>query len=310
MRYKVTVAYDGYRYAGFQKQINSNGIQSVIEEALEKVIHQPAAITAAGRTDAGVHALGQVFHFDGPDNISEYGYYMALNTLLPKDIRIQKVERVPGRFHARFSACSKHYEYVITTERDNPFTEPYKTYVYRPLDLEKMRQGAKILEGTHDFTSFCNAQIDPRKPRVKTITSIEVKEEGKDVRLIFKGNGFLRYQVRMMSAALIAVGTGQIDTSELKRILEAKDKNACRFNAPAKGLYLIEVGYPEELPELTLDLAKAMGMRKGDDEADHEPADHEQVDHKEANQEEVDHKEMDQENQTTKNQKSILSDDQ
>lgn len=264
MRYKVIVAYDGHRYAGFQKQINAKGIQSVIEEALEKVIHQPAAITAAGRTDAGVHALGQVFHFDGPDNISEYGYYMALNTLLPKDIRIQSVQKVPDHFHARFSAISKHYEYVITTERDNPFTSAYKTYVYRSMDLEKMREAAKVLVGTHDFTSFCNAQIDPRKPRVKTIYSIDILEEGKDVRLVFKGSGFLRYQVRMMSAALIAAATGQIDANEVKRILEAKDKHACRFNAPAQGLYLVGVGYPDVLPDLHLDLHKAMGLNESE----------------------------------------------
>ena len=113
-----------------------------------------------------------------------------------------------------------------------------------------MRQGAKVLEGTHDFTSFSNAQIDPAKPRVKTITSIEVKEDGNDIRLVFKGNGFLRYQVRMMSAALIALGQSKITVDELKTMLEAKDKHACRFNAPARGLYLVEVGYKkDEKPE-------------------------------------------------------------
>ena len=124
MRYKVTVAYDGHRYAGFQKQINGTGIQSVIEKALEKIVKEPVRITASGRTDAGVHALGQVFHFDGPEKIGTFGYYQALNTLLPKDIRIKKVEEADPDFHARFSAISKHYEYVLTRERDNPFIEP------------------------------------------------------------------------------------------------------------------------------------------------------------------------------------------
>ncbi len=250
MRYKVTVAYDGHRYAGFQKQINGTGIQSVIEKALEKIVKEPVRITASGRTDAGVHALGQVFHFDGPEKIGTFGYYQALNTLLPKDIRIKKVEEADPDFHARFSAISKHYEYVLTRERDNPFIEPYKTFVWQHLDLDRMRQGAKVLEGTHDFTSFSNAQIDPAKPRVKTITSIEVKEDGNDIRLVFKGNGFLRYQVRMMSAALIALGQSKITVDELKTMLEAKDKHACRFNAPARGLYLVEVGYKkDEKPE-------------------------------------------------------------
>ncbi len=245
MRFKVTAAYDGHRYAGFQKQVNACGIQSLIEKALQKInkSSEPVPVTAAGRTDAGVHALGQVFHFDGLEQIGEHGYYNALNTLLPKDIRIKKVEKADDDFHARFSAKTKHYEYVITTERDNPFNENYKTFVWRKLDIDRMRQGAKLLEGEHDFTSFCNAQIHPDKPRTKTIYSIEIVEEGKDIRLVYIGNGFLRYQVRMMSAALIALGEGRISLDELKRILEARDKHACRFNAPAKGLYLVSVGY-------------------------------------------------------------------
>lgn len=243
MRYKVTVAYDGHRYAGFQKQVNAKGIQSVIEHALEKVIKQPVSITASGRTDAGVHALGQVFHFDGPETIGTRGFYQALNTLLPKDIRIKKVEFADDDFHARFSVQYKHYDYIITNERDNPFIEHYKAVIWQTLDVDLMRQGAKILEGEHDFTSFCNAQIDPRKPRVKTIFKIEIQPKGQDLVLSYFGNGFLRYQVRMMSAALIALGTHKITLEQLKEILEAKDKHACRFNAPAQGLYLVKVGY-------------------------------------------------------------------
>lgn len=245
MRFKATVAYDGHRYAGFQKQINATGIQSIIEKALSKIIRKPVSITAAGRTDAGVHAFGQVFHFDGPNSISPLGYYNALNTLLPKDIRIQSIEPVPDAFHARFSASGKRYEYVITRQRDNPFIDPYKTFVWQELNLEKMREGAAILCGTHDFTSFCNAQIDPRKPRTKTIWSISIVEDGPDIRIGYHGSGFLRYQVRMMSAALIALGQNKITVEELKDILEARDKHACRFNAPAKGLYLLGVDYPD-----------------------------------------------------------------
>lgn len=243
MRYKVTVAYDGHRYAGFQKQMNANGIQSVIERALEKIMKQPVSITASGRTDAGVHAFGQVFHFDGPETIGTRGFYQALNTLLPKDIRIKKVEFADDDFHARFSVQYKHYDYIITNERDNPFVEHYKAVIWQNLDLELMRQGSKVLEGQHDFTSFCNAQIDPRKPRVKTIFKIDILEQGKDIVISYFGNGFLRYQVRMMSAALMALGSHKITVKQLEEILEAKDKHACRFNAPAQGLYLVKVGY-------------------------------------------------------------------
>lgn len=243
MRFKATVAYDGHAYAGFQKQSNGLGIQSILEEALEKIIGIPTPIVASGRTDAKVHALGQVFHFDGPANIHPYGYYNALNTLLPKDIRIIAVEEVPDDFHARFWAIQKHYEYIITQERDNPFVYPYKHFVWRSLNLEVMKQGAHYLEGTHDFTSFCCAQIDPRKSRIKTISKIEIIKQGQDIHIHYYGNGFLRYQVRMMSAALIALGEGKITLEQFQEILEAKDKHACRFNAPAKGLYLVEVKY-------------------------------------------------------------------
>lgn len=243
MRWKVTVAYDGHRYKGFQKQINGLGIQSVIEKALSKIVREPVSITAAGRTDAGVHAWGQVFHFDGPASITARGYYQALNTILPKDIRIRLVEEVDSDFHARFSAASKHYEYVLTTQRDNPFIEPYKMVTWNRPDPELMRQGAKVLVGTHDFSTFCCAQIDERKPRTKTIMRIDIFEEGEDIRLCFVGNGFLRYQVRMMSAALIALGQKKMTVDELQAKLEARDKHAFRLNAPAQGLYLIEVGY-------------------------------------------------------------------
>lgn len=242
-RFKATVAYDGHAYAGFQKQVNGIGIQSILEQALEKIIGTPTPIVASGRTDAGVHALGQVFHFDGPEKIGTQGYYNALNTLLPKDIRIKKIEEVPNDFHARFWATQKHYEYIITQEHDNPFTYHYKHFVWQPLNIPFMEQGAKLLEGTHDFTSFCCAQIDPRKPRTKTIFKIEILKQDQDIHIHYYGTGFLRYQVRMMSAALIALGQGKISLDQFKQILGAKDKHACRFNAPAKGLYLVDVQY-------------------------------------------------------------------
>lgn len=245
-RYKVTIAYDGHRYQGFQKQINAHGIQSEIEKALSKLLKTQAVITAAGRTDAGVHALGQVFHFDGPSSIGCRGYYNALNTLLPKDIRVLRVQQEQADFHARFSSVRKVYEYVMTSQQDNPFIEHYKTRLKRPLDLQAIRDAIPVLLGTHDFTSLSNAQIDPCKSRIKTIERIDVLTEGSDIRFVFEADGFLRYQVRMMSAALIAIGEHKLDAAGLQAILEAKDKHACRFNAPAQGLYLREVVYPKD----------------------------------------------------------------
>jgi tRNA pseudouridine38-40 synthase len=243
MRFKAVCAYDGSGFAGFQKQKNGLGIQSVLENALEKIVKKPVPVTASGRTDAGVHALGQVFHFDGPESISEFGYYQALNTLLPKTVRIKSVERVPDDFHARFSAKKKIYEYVISYDTQNPFIYPYMTVLRRKLDVQAMKEVSKVFLGEHDFTSFTHAKIEPGKNRVKNIESIEFFEEGKQLTIRFCANGFLRYQVRMMSAALMEAGKHKTDAKTVKKMLEAKDKEACRWNAPAQGLYLKEVVY-------------------------------------------------------------------
>lgn len=249
MKIKATVAYDGYDYNGFQKQNNGLGIQDVIEKALGKIHKAPTSITASGRTDAKVHALAQVFHFEKNPRIDERGYFQALNTLLPKDIRILKIETVEDDFHARFSAKKKRYEYVCTLNGNNPFTWKYKTFLKRKPDLEKMREAAQVFLGVHDFTSFTNARIDPNKPRTKNIQRIDILEEGDDIRLIFEADGFLRYQVRMMTGTLLAVGEGKISAQEVRQMLEARDKEVCRFNAPAHGLYLTRVFYAEDMSE-------------------------------------------------------------
>ena len=243
MLIKVIVAYDGYNYAGWQRQENALGIQEVIEDVLSKIHKESVEIVASGRTDAKVHALGQVFHFQPKENISCEGYFQAMNTLLPKDIRIQSCEFVNDDFHARFSAKKKRYEYVSTYDAKNPFIYKYKNVLRKHLDVDKMREACSYLMGEHDFTSFSSCKIDPRKPRVKCIDTIDIVEENQDVRFVFVGSGFLRYQVRMMSATLIAVGEGKILPEDVKIMLDQKDKHACRFNAAAQGLYLMEVYY-------------------------------------------------------------------
>ena len=243
MRMKATVAYDGYEYAGWQKQDNALGIQSVIEKALSTIHKEPVSITASGRTDAKVHAYGQVFHFEGIENMNGHQYVQALNTLLDPSIRIVDVVAVSDQFHARFSAIYKRYDYICTFDQDDPFAYRRKHRLFKPLNVENMKEGAQYLLGTHDFTSFCSSKIEPEKPKTKTITNISLIEEGKDLRMVFEGNGFLRYQVRMMAATLIEVGRGKIPPEKVKEILELKHKEACRYNAPAHALYLVEVGY-------------------------------------------------------------------
>lgn len=242
---KALVSYDGFNYAGWQKQENALGIQQVIEEALYKITKEHVDVVASGRTDAGVHAFGQVFHFETNKNIPAIQYERALNALLPKDIRILKAEEMPDDFHARFSAVGKRYDYYCSYDIKNPFNYKYRNLLTKKLDIEAMKNASKVFLGSHDFTSFASSKIDPRKPRVKTISNIEIIEEGMDVHFIFEGTGFLRYQVRMMTGTLIAVGQHKIGVDDVQRMLDAKDKSACRYNASSCGLYLVEVKYNE-----------------------------------------------------------------
>lgn len=240
---KCTVAYDGWAYAGWQKQENALGIQEIIESALEKIHKKPTSIVASGRTDAKVHALGQVFHFESDGKIQPISYVRALNSLLPLDIRIQKAEKAEDDFHARFSCRSKRYLYIATRNQKDPFACRTKGILYQDLNVEQMLDACQFLIGTHDFTTFSSSRIDPRKSRIKTIKMISIEKRGQDYYFSFEGNGFLRYQVRMMTGTLIEVGKQTITPLDVQKMLGLKDKEACRFNASPQGLYLMEVCY-------------------------------------------------------------------
>lgn len=243
MKLKAIVSYDGYDYAGWQKQENALGIQSVIEDVLQKITQESVDIVASGRTDAGVHALGQVFHFETKKEMSAKQFLRAMNALLPLDIRVVDCSVVEDSFHARFDVVSKRYDYFCSYDTKNPFNYKYRNILSKKLDLEKMVLAKDYLLGTHDFTSFSSSRIDPRKPRVKTISRIDILEENNEVHFIFEGTGFLRYQVRMMVGTLIAVGQHKIEPKDVEWILEQKNKEACRYNAKACGLYLVGVNY-------------------------------------------------------------------
>lgn len=243
MRFKVTVSYDGSGYSGWQRQTNAQSIQSEIEDALQQILKQSVEVTASGRTDAQVHAIAQVFHFDSDAAIDVEHWKRALNSLLPKDIRIQKVEIVEDDFHARFSAVSKRYDYLVTTQKENPFLQNYMGMERFALDVPYMQECASVFLGTHDFTSFTSAKIDPRKPRVKTITRLEVQQEDTCIRMIFEGNGFLRYMVRMLAQTLIEAGKHRVTKEQIEAMLEGKNKHACRYKAEPQGLYLVHVTY-------------------------------------------------------------------
>ena len=235
MRYLFTLQYLGTRYGGWQLQTNAVTVQGVVEEALAKVFGQDMRVHGAGRTDAGVHAAAQRAHADVPFEIPPRGLVLGLNQLLPTDVRVLEAEVVSDELHARFSAKTKTYEYLIwNAEVADVFAAGTHAHVAKPLDVEAMRAAAQQLAGTHDFAAFTVA--DPEvASTVRTIASIEVVREGSTVRLTVTADGFLRYMVRRIAGSLIEVGRGKLAADAL--FAEA------RWTAPAKGLVLRDIRY-------------------------------------------------------------------
>ncbi len=243
---KCVVAYDGSQFCGWQIQPGLPSVQEELEKALKKIHKRPVSVTGSGRTDTGVHALGQVFHFETELNLNSFHWCAAMNRLLPRSVRVKEATQVRDDFHARFDAVSKRYDYYITDDVDNPFIQNYMGKVRRELDVDRMRECAQVFVGTHDYTSFTSNKIHAEKNRVRTITRVAVEPIEQGIRLIFEGDGFLRYQVRMMAQTLIEAGLHHEDKESIQRMLEAKDKHACRYKAEACGLYLVRVDYEKE----------------------------------------------------------------
>ena len=241
MRYKAIVSYDGTAYQGWQKQPDKNSVQAKIETALSRLCQHGVKITGAGRTDKGVHAFGQVFHFDCDKEFKDIT--KSINSQLPEDIRIVSCKPVSDEFHSRYDAKWKHYSYIINTGKFNPIQRNYAYQLGIELDEEKMQEAAKVLVGTHDFSSFNATRKDEIEDQVRTIYKIEVKRRGSLVTVDYYGDGFLRYMIRMMTGALIEAGKGKITAEDIQNIMEKMDKTACNYNVPACGLYLIEISY-------------------------------------------------------------------
>lgn len=242
-RIKLTVAYDGTHYCGWQIQKNGITVEEVLNKTLSKFFGEDIAVIGASRTDSGVHALGNVAVFDAnvtmpPDKIS-----YAINNLLPDDIRIQKSEEVPSDFHPRYCDTRKTYEYKIyNAQFPDPLVRLYSHFVYFHLDEEKMQQAANYLVGEHDFKSFCTPK-DEVENTVRTIYYIKVIREENMVKVRINGNGFLYNMVRIIVGSLLKVGMGMIPPEEVKNILEAKDRTRAGHKAAACGLTLVEVEY-------------------------------------------------------------------
>ncbi|QLL70472.1 tRNA pseudouridine(38-40) synthase TruA [Lactobacillus sp. 3B(2020)] len=249
-RYKITFAYDGTNFAGFQIQPHQRTVEQTLKTIVNRMAKNPTpplSVIGSGRTDAGVHALNQVAHFDLPTLIPEKSMMRALNSQLPLDIMVKKVELVDHSFHARFNAHRKRYRYRVRQgEFVDPFRRNYTAHYKYPVDVEKMNMAAQDLLGEHDFTSFV-ASGSQAKSNVRTIYEAKVwrEESSGEICFDFVGNGFLYNQVRIMVALLLEIGNGQRPIADVKRVIAAKDRQEARMTAPAEGLYLVNVDYGE-----------------------------------------------------------------
>lgn len=244
INYKMVIAYDGSRYNGWQKQGNTKDtIQGKLEKVLEKLEGREVEVIGAGRTDAGVHALGQVANVKLESKINGETLLQYLNQYLPEDIAVLSVKEVPMRFHSRLNATEKTYLYrIYRSEIPNPFIRKYTVTITEELDIEKMRMAAELLIGEHDFKSFCSLKKS-KKSTIRTLYSITIEEIEEEIRISVRGNGFLYHMVRIIVGTLLEVGTGKKKPEEIEQILEKGERQAAGRTAPAHGLFLKEVKY-------------------------------------------------------------------
>lgn len=239
-RIMLTVAYDGTNYNGWQVQPNGVTIEGELNQALCALMQEDIAVIGASRTDAGVHALCNIAVFDTESRIAPEKIAPALNARLPEDIRIQASVQVADDFHPRHCDTKKTYEYRIYMGKyENPIGRQYAHFVYVPLDVKKMQQAAAYLVGEHDFKSFCVAKAQVLTT-VRTIYDIKVQREGNYLTIRVCGSGFLFNMVRIIAGTLLEVGRGQIESDQMKEILDARDRQAAGPTAPARGLTLVE----------------------------------------------------------------------
>ncbi len=240
--FKITVQYDGSKYCGWQKQPNSLGIQGNLENAIYEITRERSSINGSGRTDAGVHALGQVANFRTSTTIPPKSLPKALNAKLPKDISVVSCEEVDYEFHSRFNAKKKTYRYMIyNNEYRNPIYKDTSYQVKYELDIDKIKTEAKSLIGTHDFKGFMSSGSEI-KDTVRTIYNIDINTIDGMIIIEVEGNGFLYNMVRIIVGTLVDIGRGRINIS-MSEIIDSKDRSKCGHTAPAHGLFLKKVDY-------------------------------------------------------------------
>ena len=246
MRYLITVSYDGTLFSGYQKQPKERTVQGELEKALKEISGgKKIDVHASGRTDRGVHAIAQRVHFDLDMNITLEKLAKGLNSILPEDIFVRKVEEVPEDFHARFSAIGKEYIYKLNMGEYNPLERNYVYQYNKKLDVVEMERAMKYLEGTHNFKSFTKTD-EEKDDYVRTISQTNLIRDAKDINkitLVFVGTGFLRYMVRNMVGLLIEIGLGKRKSEDVITILNKEDRTSSGITALPNGLYLKDVFY-------------------------------------------------------------------
>jgi tRNA pseudouridine38-40 synthase len=244
-RWRLTIEYDGGPFMGWQRQDHGPSVQQTLEEALRRMTTEVAAFTAAGRTDAGVHAVAMTAHVDVMKSLTAHRLREGLNALVrPHPIAILDVAEVADDWHARFSCIGRRYRYRILNRRAPPALDVGRVWhIAVPLDLEAMQQGAAQLVGRHDFTTFRSAHCQSDSP-VKTLDALEITKVGEEIHVEAAARSFLHHQVRSMVGCLALVGRNQWQPDDMRKALEARDRAALGLNAPPHGLYFVEAVYP------------------------------------------------------------------
>ncbi len=243
MKYKMTLSYDGKKYAGWQIQPHSISIQETIQKALSSLLKEPINITSAGRTDSGVHAIEQTAHFIYIKELDEKQLLYKLNCILPKDIRIKDISPISDDFHARFSATHKIYHYFLSLKNSkNPFTRDYSFYLKKEIDVALLKKAALLFIGKNDFTSFANVGSSKSSP-IKHLKRLDVIETEDGIRLEFEGDGFLYKMVRNIVGTLLDVAMKKITLDSIPKIFNAKDRRKASKTAPSHALFLVKVFY-------------------------------------------------------------------
>ena len=243
MRIKAITKYKGTAYYGWQKQINQISVQQVITDKLNQILNSEINIYASGRTDRGVHALGQVFHFDVFKEVDLDKLKYSLNSILPSDISIISLEEVSDDFHSRYSAISKHYRYIISFNEKDPFKLETTYNCLFPTDISLVKKAIKKFEGKHDFRNFTSKEED-NDNFVREIYKIETKKNGNDLIVDLYANGFMRYMIRFLIGTSLAIGWGKENLSYIDSLLDSsEERHIVSYKAPPQGLCLMEVIY-------------------------------------------------------------------